>query len=533
MLSGCAMTPFDDLFMFRGKYHVQGTEGYNAALEWLRGCQDGRQYLESNPSPHVITISDEGDVFVYPNKGYGYYQFFKKTGHATSLMDDFLFTYIPSIVYDGWKEHERLKNVELANAEKRRLSEVQSAIQNPRPIKFKELMGLDGHSDIRPMLQNAGYLPTVFGNAETYNIKFSLSEWRNGLAKEIHKGVHPLHGFHFASISVYRGSGFLRNVSMQDNHFEVAPGNAYEQRLKQHLDTIKAALHTDQEPVFRENTTSDHRLFRSWEWREFPTADGDLLDIILNASSHKSAWGFGILILNAKDRQKAAEKEKQKWDAIKSSLAEKRTRDTENRKLEEPTYALYNTIKNNLVVLKSGRNVGSGFLVQTNHGVYLYTNEHVVRGGDKPKALRLDGTEVPLGGFEIAKGRDLVRFKVALENTGLIHKESDLNLGVPITVFGNSDGAGVATALNGKIIGIGPSMLEISAEFVRGNSGSPVLTLDGGVVGIATFAVNAKDKTDWVKQDTRFNGVRRFAVRIDNVEWKSMDWELYSTIVDR
>lgn len=70
-------------------------------------------------------------------------------------------------------------------------------------------------------------------------------------------------------------------------------------------------------------------------------------------------------------------------------------------------------------------------------------------------------------------------------------------------------------------------------EFVQGNSGNPVIALDGKVIGIATFAVNTVDDENWMKKDTRFNGVRRFAYRIDNVRWKKMEWDLYSTIINR
>ena len=100
-------------------------------------------------------------------------------------------------------------------------------------------------------------------------------------------------------------------------------------------------------------------------------------------------------------------------------------------------------------------------------------------------------------------------------------------------MFGNSDGADVITALGGKIIGVGPSLIEISAEFVQGNSGSPVLTLDGKVVGIATFAVNGAESENWVKSGTRFDGVRRFALRLDNIHWEAIDWELYHNIINR
>ncbi|MBR1921277.1 MAG: hypothetical protein IJ829_04650 [Kiritimatiellae bacterium] len=78
------------------------------------------------------------------------------------------------------------------------------------------------------------------------------------------------------------------------------------------------------------------------------------------------------------------------------------------------------------------------------------------------------------------------------------------------------------TDLFGKVCGVGPENVEVDAPFVQGNSGSAVLNAKGEVIGVATFATLDAESGDWVKKDSRYSKVRRWAVRIVGAEWKPM-----------
>jgi len=116
--------------------------------------------------------------------------------------------------------------------------------------------------------------------------------------------------------------------------------------------------------------------------------------------------------------------------------------------------------------------------------------------------------------MEFAPDRDLVRLKVSV-NSSPLKIMAPKGENVPVSVCGNSEGEGIVRAINGKMIGFGPKKIETDALFVKGNSGSPILTEDGGVVGIATYV--RQTNVDWVNTNTPFTVVRRFGYRIDNV----------------
>jgi S1-C subfamily serine protease len=98
---------------------------------------------------------------------------------------------------------------------------------------------------------------------------------------------------------------------------------------------------------------------------------------------------------------------------------------------------------------------------------------------------------------------------------------TNVSIGDEVVALGNAEGEGVVNTLYGKVVGIGPNLLEVDAPVVPGNSGSPIIHLKTGkVIGVATYV--------------RFEGmgiffggsetVRRFAYRLDSVKtWQAVD----------
>ncbi len=137
---------------------------------------------------------------------------------------------------------------------------------------------------------------------------------------------------------------------------------------------------------------------------------------------------------------------------------------------------------------------GSGFIIDPD-GV-IVTNNHVVQDAKSVSVTLSDGTELP------AKiiGRD-PRTDLAVLRVDAGHKlayvqlgnSADVKVGEWVVAMGNPYGlggtvtAGIVSA-RGRDIGEGPydNFLQIDAPINRGNSGGPLFTQDGRVVGVNT-----------------------------------------------
>ena len=179
--------------------------------------------------------------------------------------------------------------------------------------------------------------------------------------------------------------------------------------------------------------------------------------------------------------------------------------------------------KDKLAVIVAGKKAGTGFILRVDDGCWLYTNAHVI-GDAAPgdvRATLLNNTTLTLGTCQRAQGRDLVRFALVGPLPAFAPERNLPDIGETITILGNSDGRGVVTEIRGHVLGVGPQELEVDAPFVAGNSGSPVLNRAGRVVGVASYLRNCRDNADWSKRNTRYNGIRRFALRLSGIRWQT------------
>ena len=179
----------------------------------------------------------------------------------------------------------------------------------------------------------------------------------------------------------------------------------------------------------------------------------------------------------------------------------------------------------NVIVIKGNEGSGTGVVVSDGSNTYLYSNLHIVSGNKGVKLLDNTGKSYSVRGFECASDRDLVRLILADPPTRGLPLTNTVPVGTRVAVCGNAEGEDVMRPVYGEVLGIGPQKVETSAEFVQGHSGSPIVTRDGHVVGIATYVTRAN--TNWVNKDTPFTVTRRFGCRVANVpEWVpvSMRW---------
>lgn len=186
---------------------------------------------------------------------------------------------------------------------------------------------------------------------------------------------------------------------------------------------------------------------------------------------------------------------------------------------------------NNLVFVTGKEGAGSGFIANMDGANYLVTNAHVAAGIDEAYFKTLDGTVVPRGPASVAVGHDVFRMAQPAGGRSLeIMSGVDQNASVDdeVVVLGNAEGAGVINTIMGKIVGIGPNLVEVDAPFVPGNSGSPIIHLKTGkVIGVATFAVIRRYDAATMER-TKEPVVRRFGYRLDSVKlWQPVSWQSF------
>ena len=200
--------------------------------------------------------------------------------------------------------------------------------------------------------------------------------------------------------------------------------------------------------------------------------------------------------------------------------------------VQQAASQLIQTYHDSLVFVTGAAGSGSGFIATIGNANFLVTNVHVAAGIRDAAFKTLDGTVVQGGVPSMAVGEDI--FCMAMPPGGKpfeIMQNVDQNaaIGDDVVVLGNAEGAGVVNTLIGKIVGIGPNLVEIDAPFVPGNSGSPIIHLKTGkVIGVATYLLtNQYDLT--TDQKLKKPVVRRFGYRLDSVKgWQAVQWPAFN-----
>lgn len=203
-----------------------------------------------------------------------------------------------------------------------------------------------------------------------------------------------------------------------------------------------------------------------------------------------------------------------------------------------PEPDLMQSHRDSYVIVKGANGSGSGFICRMGDKTWFFSNIHVMAEIKQPVATRLDNTVIIPGQTDAAAGADIVRSVIANPPAApleaMTNLESNAHIGDEVVVLGNSGGGGVVTRLRGKILGIGPDRIEVNAEFIPGNSGSPIIHVKSGkVIGIATYLTLRYEEFSSGSSDSVPKGgaqlgrivVRRFGYRLDKVSaWEPVNW---------
>ena len=176
-----------------------------------------------------------------------------------------------------------------------------------------------------------------------------------------------------------------------------------------------------------------------------------------------------------------------------------------------------------------GQSSGSGVIISSDG--YIVTNNHVVEGASELSVILPDGTQLPARVISTDIFADLAVLKADGEmpavatignSDNLKSGESVIAIGSPLGEFRNTVTVGVISA-TGRSLDTGDGyfmedLLQTDAAINQGNSGGPLVNLNGEVIGINTLVVRGGNGGSAVAEGLGFaipsNTMRFIAERI-------------------
>jgi serine protease Do len=150
-------------------------------------------------------------------------------------------------------------------------------------------------------------------------------------------------------------------------------------------------------------------------------------------------------------------------------------------------------------VLPENSGVGAGVVVaRSGQTYYVITNNHVVEGGDQITLTLYDGTEYQAKLKGDDERKDIAVLSFVSENTGIplgaLGDSAQVNIGDWVLAVGNPFGftssvtAGIVSAKGRTVPGENISdFIQTDASINQGNSGGPLVNLQGEIIGINTW----------------------------------------------
>ncbi len=241
----------------------------------------------------------------------------------------------------------------------------------------------------------------------------------------------------------------------------------------------------------------------------------------------------GILAGSSRADEEKDEAAEQKAEQERKEAAARR--EAEQAALKAEFSYTFNDVADKILTIEctnadGDRSAGSGFIARMDGKTYIFTNQHVIMGAVNIEILSTTGDKLIPRGVELSMTRDIARMPLADDDPheGLVISDKPA-LDMKLAVFGNSEGGGVATELYGKVTGVTADLVEVSAEFVAGNSGSPVLNQEREVIGIVTYVkFSAPENSDEDSDEEAESKARRFCYRLTNVAWTPVNWKKFT-----
>jgi serine protease Do len=203
-----------------------------------------------------------------------------------------------------------------------------------------------------------------------------------------------------------------------------------------------------------------------------------------------------------------------------------------------------------VVIIEGDEGVATGFVMKYRDILFVATNLHVLGHNKTLELKNMRGDPIKVQGIVGAVGSDIALLRIANPSSDLkpLPTASDVitktKIGDDVEVVGNRLGGGVATQTTGRIVGLGPSRVEVDAQFQPGNSGSPIFnSTSHEVIAVATYAETVNVQLTSLGDGGSSSGgsdanlpkeTRWFGYRIDSVtKWETIDFAKWQTQMKR
>lgn len=262
----------------------------------------------------------------------------------------------------------------------------------------------------------------------------------------------------------------------------------------------------------------------------------NILAVILVLFAMHSSNGFSQGTVFGYPEEPAQESLEQRVIRLKKELAEAELALAESKEVKEEVEQIQRPPAQKtlipsgaLVVIEGENGSGSGFIANMKGRPFLVSNIHVMGAARGARVTTVNGETLSLGSTAyVSQGRDIAIIPLSWAGPAL-ELSASLNfdkvaIGDEVIVMGNSSGASVATRLRGAVKGLGPKEVEVSAKFVPGNSGSPIVhEALGTVIAVASHLKDFSSDSKWTK-GTGLNDIRRFGYRLDGeITWEQIE----------
>lgn len=177
------------------------------------------------------------------------------------------------------------------------------------------------------------------------------------------------------------------------------------------------------------------------------------------------------------------------------------------------------------VTIRGLSSCGSGFFLRKDGQLYVATCAHVISHQPTIRIQDYDGRNFQPVSVWADSSQDVALIRIAPPAQpvkALTIASANRPYGTPIQCFGDGNTKGVIAREKGVIEALGPKNLEVSAPLLHGHSGGPVVLADSDqVVGMAAFITSPEEQASTIR-DTRYEHDRRFAIRLDKVNWQAL-----------